>query len=320
MNYLAQRLLIAILLIFLVSFASFAVLMFLPGDPVRLMLGTEAPPDLAQALRTQYGLDRPWLVQYLDWLGGMVRGDLGESFIYKQPVTQIIIDRLPMSLSLTIFASMMGLLIALPLGIWAAVKRGSWIDGFIQALVQVWVAVPNFWLGILLLLGFAVMLPLFPPGNSVPISQGLGAHLHSLFLPALTLAIPEAAVLIRMFRASLVEVLNKDFMTFAHTKGLPNRTKYIRYALRNSLIGPVTVIGLQVMNLISGVIIIEQIFNLPGLGRLLLVAVQQRDLFLLQGLVIFITVTVILVNLCVDLLYTRIDPRIKLHATKRGTT
>ncbi|MEK3733550.1 MULTISPECIES: ABC transporter permease [Paenibacillus] len=320
MSYLAQRLLIAILLVFLVSFASFAVLMLLPGDPVRLMLGTEAPPHLVEELRAQYGLDRPWLLQYADWLAGAVSGNLGESFIYKMPVTQIIVDRLPMTLSLTIFASLMALLIALPLGIWAAVKRGSWVDGFIQAVVQIWIAIPNFWLGILLLLGFTVMIPLFPPGNFVPISEGLGAHLHSLFLPALTLAIAEAAVLIRMFRASLVEVLNKDFMTFAHTKGLPTRKKYIRYALRNSLIGPITVIGLQVMSLISGVIIIEQIFNLPGLGRLLLIAVQQRDLFLLQGLVIFITVTVILVNLCVDLLYTRIDPRIQLHATKRRTT
>jgi peptide/nickel transport system permease protein len=317
MSYIVQRLLSALLLLFVVSFATFGVLMLIPGDPVRLMLGTEASPDLVEKLRQQYGFDRSWYEQYGDWLSSMLRGDMGQSFLYKQSVGQLIWDRIPVTASLTVFAIVISLLIALPLGIGAAIRKGSWLDGLIQALVQLGIAIPNFWIGILLLLSFSVVMPWFPPGSYTPLAEGFFPHVKSLFLPALSLAITEAAVLIRMIRASLIEVLGKDYMTFAHTKGLPNRRKYLSYALRNSLIGPITVLGLQVMSLISGVIIIEQLFTLPGIGRLLLVAVQQRDLMLLQGLVMFITATVIVINFCVDMLYTRIDPRISFERGKK---
>ncbi|MEF2246872.1 ABC transporter permease [Paenibacillus sp. IITD108] len=319
MNFFIQRLLSAALLLFIVSFASFGVLMIIPGDPIRLMLGTEASPDLVEELGRQYGFHLPWYERYWNWLIHALQGDLGQSFLYKLPVTALIIDRIPVSASLTALSMLITLIVALPLGIIAAIRKGSLLDKIIQALVQFAIAIPNFWIGILLLIAFSVLLPWFPPGSYKPLSEGLLPHMQSLFLPAVTLAIGEAAVLIRMIRASYIEVLNKDFMVFAHTNGLPKRKTYLQYGLRNSLIGPITMLGLQTMSLISGVIIIEQLFTLPGIGRLLLVAVQQRDLILMQGLVLFITFTVIIINLLVDLLYSIVDPRISFQQRKKVT-
>jgi len=317
MKIIVQRIISAIVLLFVVSFASFGVLMIIPGDPVRLMLGTEASPDIAEKLLQLYGFDRPWYEQYWEWLTNALQGNLGQSFLYNQPVTQLIVDRIPVSASLTILALLISLVIAFPLGIVSAIRKNSFVDTSIQAAVQLAIAVPNFWIGILLLIGFTVLLPWFPPGSFTSLSEGLVPHLRSLFLPALTLAIGESAILIRMIRASYIEVLNKDYMVFAKTKGLSKRKTYLSYGLRNSLIGPITLLGLQVMSLISGVIIIEQLFTLPGVGRLLLVAVQKRDLILLQGIVLFITATVIIINLIVDFLYAKIDPRISVQAGKK---
>ncbi|MFA9560312.1 ABC transporter permease [Evansella sp. AB-rgal1] len=218
MNYIGKRLVSAVFLILIVSFLSFVVLIFLPGDPVKLMLGTEAPPHVAEELSRQYGFDRPWYEQYGDWFFSFIQGDLGESFLYKQPVSEIIAKRLPMTLSLTLLSIIMAVIIAVPVGVFAAAKKGSLWDSLIQAFVQIGIAVPNFWVGIMFILLFAVMFPLFPPGGYVPLSEGLFAHLKTLFLPALTLALAEAVVLIRMIRASLLEVLEKDYMTFSLTK------------------------------------------------------------------------------------------------------
>lgn len=315
--FMLNRLVSALVLMLFVSFLSFVVLMMLPGDPVELMLGMEAPPDVAAELRHQLGLDLPWYVQYGNWLFNLLRGDMGESLTQNGPVWQLIIDRLPLTLSVAFFSIMITLALAIPLGLLAGIKKGSWIDGVIQAFVQLGLAVPSFWIAILFILVFAVMIPIFPPSGYVPLSDGFWPHMKSLLLPSLSMAIVEAAVLIRMIRASLLDVLNQDYMTFAKTKGLSAFHRYIHYALRNSLIGPITLLGLQVMNLISGVIIIENIFALPGLGRLLFVAVGQRDLILVQGLVIFFVFTVIVINLFIDGLYAKLDPRIKLDGGRK---
>ncbi|CCQ93974.1 putative peptide transport system permease protein BAB2_1050 [[Clostridium] ultunense Esp] len=309
----------ALLLIVLVSFFSFLVLMMLPGDPVQLMLGMEAPPEVAEELRAQLGFDKPWYVQYGEWIWNLIHGDLGVSILYGQPVSALILERIPLTLSITLLSLALSLLLALPLGIISAVKKGSWADKMIQWLVQIGLAVPNFWVGILFILFFAVHLKILPPSGYTPITEGLIPHLTSILLPCSSLALAEAAVLIRMIRASLLEVLDRDYMTFARTKGLSRFRRYTHYALRNSLIGPITLLGFQVMNLLGGVIVIENIFALPGLGRLLLIAVRQRDLILVQGLVIVLTFTVILINLLLDLLYTLIDPRIKLQAERNGS-
>ncbi|MDE5416271.1 ABC transporter permease [Alkalihalobacterium chitinilyticum] len=316
--YILRRLSSSFILIFIVSLITFMVLMWLPGDAVHVMLGTEASHDTAEKLRAHLGLDRPWYLQYGEWLINMFQGDFGNSMLYGQPVQELILERLWISLSLAFYAFILTLIFAFPLGVLAAVKKNSIVDRLIQGSVQVGLAVPAFWFAILLVLVFAVYFPIFPPSGYVPISEGIGPHLKSVLLPSISLAIVEAAVLIRMIRGSLLSVLKEDYITFARTKGLSPFQIYFKYALKKGMIGPLTLMGMQVMSLVSGVIIIENIFAIPGLGRLLLIAVQQRDLMLIQGLVVVMSMIVIIVNLVVDLLYSYMDPRIKLHAVKEG--
>ncbi|PLR75757.1 hypothetical protein CU633_19355 [Bacillus sp. V3-13] len=311
--YYLNRIASSLLLILFISFFSFLVLMMLPGDPVQLMLGMEAPQEVAEELRAQLGLDKPWYVQYGDWIINSLQGDLGLSFLYGEPVAALIIERIPLTLSITFFSLVLSLLFAIPLGVLAAVRKGAVFDKVIQLYIQAGLAVPSFWIAILLILFVSIKLQLLPPSGYVPISEGLFVHLKSILLPSISLAIVESATMTRLIRTSLLDVLEKDFITFAKAKGLSSFRRNIAYGLRNSLIGPVTLLGLQVIGLIGGVIVIENIFALPGLGRLLLIAVQQRDLILVQGLVIFLTTTVIFINLCIDILYTKLDPRIKLE-------
>ncbi|WP_078430507.1 ABC transporter permease [Alkalihalobacterium alkalinitrilicum] len=316
--YILRRLSSSFILIFIVSLITFMVLMWLPGDAVHVMLGTEASHDTAEKLRAHLGLDRLWYLQYGEWLINIFQGDFGTSMLYGQPVQELLLERLWISLSLAFYAFILTLIFAFPLGVLAAVKKNSIVDRLIQGSVQIGLAVPAFWFAILLVLVFAVYFPIFPPSGYLPISEGIGPHLKSVLLPSISLAIVEAAVLIRMIRGSLLSVLKEDYITFARTKGLSPFQIYFKYALKKGMIWPLTLMGMQVMSLVSGVIIIENIFAIPGLGRLLLIAVQQRDLMLIQGVVVVMSMIVIIVNLVVDLLYSYMDPRIKLHAVKEG--
>ena len=313
LTYFIKRMGSSVFLMFIVSFVSFSVLMILPGDPVQLMLGMDAPPKAAAVLRAQLGLDKPWYIQYTHWLIGLLQGDLGQSFIYQQSVQSLIVQRLPLTISITLFSLMISLAISLPLGIVSAIKRGKWIDRIIQVFVQIGLAIPNFWIAILLILLFSVYLSLFAPSGYVPLSKGILPHLKSILMPSLSLAFVEAAAMIRMLRASLIDVIDEDYMIFAQTSGVASMPTHIYYAMRNSLVGPLTLLGFQVMGLLSGVVIIENIFALPGIGRLLLIAVEKRDLILVQGLIIFITFSVIMINLIIDILYRVIDPRVQLE-------
>jgi peptide/nickel transport system permease protein len=310
--YIARRLLGLALTLFLVSLITFVVVQVLPGDPAVLILGHEASPEMLASLRAALGVDRPLPTQYLAWLAGALRGDLGQSLRHHRPVSQLIAERLPVTGSLAGLAALVAVAVALPLGVLAALRQGTALDLGVLVVSQVGVALPAFWVGILLILALAVGAGLFPTGGYVPWGQGPLATLRSLALPAVALSLPLIAVLVRLVRGAMLEELGRDHIRTARAKGLPERTVILRHALRGALIPTVTMVGLQLGFLLGGSIVIEQVFALPGLGRLVLSAIANRDVPLVQGLVMFIATLAVAINFCVDVLYAALDPRISV--------
>ncbi len=308
--YLFRRLLTSIVVVVGVATVAFALLHFIPGDPVDAILGVESTPESREALRRELGLDRPVLAQYFTWWGNVLRGDLGESVMTGQSVTELIRQRLPTTIPLAILSMSIALAIAIPAGILSAVKRNTWIDGLVSIVAFAGLSIPGFWLGALLILGFAVHWQIFPPGGYVSIFDDPVEGLRRLVLPAIALGTTFAAVLTRMIRSSLLEVLGKDYVRTARAKGQTERRILVRHALRNALIPAVTIIGVQAGFLLSGALVIEQIFALPGIGRLTVQAVFDRDFPLLQGCIIVIAMIFVLANLITDLVYVYLDPRI----------
>lgn len=288
----------------------FAVVALVPGDPASYMLGTGAQPDTLAALRHQMGLDLPWPLRYLRWLGGILTGDLGISLAYKTPVAGMILERLQVSLPLALLALVLALALALPIGMAAAARAGRPADTVLMGGVQIGIALPNFWFAMLLVLVFAVNLRWLPaggfPGWGSPV-----AALKALILPALALALPQAAVLARTLRSALVEILGQDYIRTARAKGLSRSQALRRHGLRNALIPVLTILGMQFSFLLAGAIIIENVFYLPGLGRLIFQAIGQRDLVLVQGAVLVLVAATILIAFAVDLAYAVIDPRLR---------
>jgi len=289
----------------------FAVLEILPGDPASLMLGVNAQPDTIAALRTELGLDRPALARYLGWIGGMLVGDFGISYTYRVPVAGLIADRALVSLPLALMALLLSTAIAIPLGTLAATAHNRWPDATVMGFAQVGVAVPNFWFGILLVYLFAVTLRWVPAGGFAGWDAGPAAALASLILPAIALALPQAAILARVMRSALLDVLHEDYIRTARAKGLPFLATVWRHGVRNALIPVLTILGLQFAFLIAGTIIIENVFYLPGLGRLIFQAVAQRALIVVQSLTVLLVATVVIVNFLVDLAYAAVDPRLR---------
>ncbi|MBE7186562.1 MAG: ABC transporter permease [Methylobacterium mesophilicum] len=309
--YLAKRLAAGILTLFFASAVVFAVLEVLPGDPARLMLGMNASADAVAALRAQLGLDQPVLVRYFAWAGGLLHLDLGRSFTYSVPVAQLVAERLAVSLPLAALALFLSTAIALPLGVFAAARRGQAADTLAMGMAQVGVAVPNFWFALLLVYLFSVWLRWVPAGGFPGWGAGLWPGLRALLLPAVALALPQAAILARVTRAALIEVLGQDFIRTARAKGLRRPAMLWRHAVPNALIPVVTIVGLQFAFLLAGTIIIENVFYLPGLGRLIFQAITQRDLIVVESVVVLLVAAVVLVNFLVDLSYAAIDPRLR---------
>jgi peptide/nickel transport system permease protein len=274
------------------------------------MLGSEASAETREALRHDLGLDRPLLVQYGDWWLNLFRGDLGRSVMVKQPVSEMILQRLPTTVPLALMSMTIAILIAIPAGVISAIRRNTWLDGVVSILAFTGLSIPGFWLGALLILGFAVRWQWFPPGGYVSIVEHPIDGLRHLVLPAIALGTTFAAALTRMIRSSLLEVLSRDYIRTARAKGQRERIVIIRHALRNALIPAVTIVGVQIGGLLSGALIIEQIFALPGIGRLTVQAVLDRDFPLVQGCIIVIALIFVLANLLTDLLYVYLDPRI----------
>jgi peptide/nickel transport system permease protein len=292
----------------------FAVLEVLPGDPARVMLGVEAQPESVKALRAELGLDRPAAARYLAWIGGFARGDLGLSYTYRVPVAELVSERLAVTLPLALISTCLSGLLALGLGVYAAAHRDRPGDVGVMAVTQLGIAVPNFWFAILLILFFAIYLGWLPSGGFPGWSAGLGPAVKSLVLPALSLAVVQAAVLARITRSAVLEILGEDFVRTARAKGNSRRRTLWRHVLRNALIPVVTVMGLQFSALLAGTIIIENVFYLPGLGRLVFQAITQHDLIVIKDIVVLLAVLVIAINFVVDLLYLAIDPRLRSRA------
>ncbi len=309
--YLTKRLLIAAATLVLASIVVFAVLEIVPGDPARLMLGMNTSAEQVDLLRDQMGLNAPVIVRYLSWAGGLLTLDFGRSYTYSVPVIDLVAERTAVSLPLALMALFLATAIALPVGLYSASRRGRAGDTISMGAAQLGVAIPNFWFALMLIYLFAVWLKLVPAGGFPGWGAGLWPGLKALVLPAIALALPQAAILARVARSALVEVLTEDYIRTARAKGLPRRAVLWRHALRNAMIPVVTIMGLQFSFLLAGTIIIENVFYLPGLGRLVFQAITQRDLIVVESVVMLLVATVILVNLLVDLSYAVVDPRLR---------
>ncbi|MBI3536861.1 MAG: ABC transporter permease [Chloroflexi bacterium] len=310
-RYISKRLLAMLPVLFLVSFVVFMLLHLTPGDPALIMLGEEATPQNLAALRHELGLDQPLPLQFLSWMEHIVRGDLGRSIRTHQQVLEAIVERLPVTIELTALAMIISLFIALPTGIISATRRNSFLDLFSTTGALLGISMPNFFLAILLIFIFAVTLRWLPPIGYTPIQKDLLENIRGMILPAITLGAAASAIVARLTRSSLLEVLSQDYVRTAQAKGLAERTIIYTHALKNAMIPVVTIIGLQIGALIGGAVITETIFVLPGVGSLVVDSIFRRDYPLVQGAVLFISIAHLFVNLVVDILYAFLDPRIR---------
>ena len=310
-RFLIRRLLLAIPVLLGVSIIVYTLMRLAPGDPALSIVGHLAPKEQIDTMRQKLDLDKPLYVLYLRWLGQMVRGDFGVSLVTRETVGNLLAQALPITLQLTGFAALLVVLIAFPMGIISAVKRGALADQASRVLALVGISMPNFWLALLLVMLFAVKWRVLPPGAYVSPSEGIIPWLKSMLLPSVAIAAAPASALSRMVRASMLEVLGKDYVRTARGKGLPSARIIIRHALRNALAAPLTVLGMQIGYLLGGAIVVETIFYFPGMGRLLMDGAHLRDYSIIQGVVMVTAFAFVLSNILVDLLYAVINPQVR---------
>ena len=309
--FLLKRMVTLLATLVVASMVVFLVLEVLPGDAAQVMMGPDASPEAVQALAAQLGLDRPPLARYGLWVAGMLTGDLGNSYAYSSPVLSLVLERLAVTVPLAVMAMLLTTALALTVGIYAASRHNRLGDVGLMGLTQVGIAVPNFWFAILLILLFSVHLHWFSAGGFPGWDEGLGQALKSLMLPAISLAVVQAAILARITRSAVLDVLREDFVRTARAKGLSQRATLWGHVLRNAMIPVITVMGLQFANLLAGTIVVENVFYLPGLGRLVFQSIANRDLIVVRNCVMLLAAMVIVVNFVVDVLYAVIDPRVK---------
>lgn len=312
MAYVAKRLMTMIPVLIFLSIMVFSLIHLIPGDPAEVVLGQDATPQALSALRAQMGLNHSIPVQYFDWMGRLLHGNLGTSLLDNSSVSHIIFQRLPVTIELAIGTIIVALLIAFPLGILAAVYRGRWADAVAVFVSTIGMAVPPFWIGLLFLVFFTVKTHLFPSAGYVPMFQNFGQNISVMVLPMVATGIREAAVLLRMLRSSLIDVIDQDYVRTAQAKGLRQWGVIVKHALRNALIPVITVGGLQIAGLLGGLVITEEIFSLPGFGSLLVQSVFNRDYPTVQACALIAALLVIFVNLAVDIFYGVADPRIRM--------
>ena len=310
-RYVARRVVALTVTLFFVSVLVFVVIRVLPGDPALIILGTEGSPEAAARLRASMGLDRPFAVQYAEWIGLAMRGDLGRSIQYDVPVASLILSRMNVTLPLTLLAAGLMVVTAVPVGVFAATHHRRWGDYVAMTLSQLGVAVPAFWAGLLLVLLFSVKLGWVRSGGFDGWSEGVWPALRALILPAVALGFFQFAVLARTTRSAVLEVLREEYVKTARAKGVAERGVLFRHALRNAMIPVVTVAGIQLGQLMAGSIVLETVFYLPGLGRLAIGAISARDLPVVQGVVLFVASMIVVINVAVDVLYGLLDPRIR---------
>ena len=311
-KYIARKMFAVLTVLFVVSFVTFFIIHLTRGDPARVMLGADASEEAVENLREQMGLNRPLPVQYVEWLGNVLRGNLGDSIFMKGSMTSIIGLRMKPTVELTVFALVIAVFIAIPTGILAARGRGRLVDQGMMAVSMLGVSVPNFLLGLLLVLLFAVKLKLFPASGYKELQEaGLLEHLRYLLLPAVSLGLMHAALLSRMTRSAVLEVLNKDYIKMAKAKGVRAFSLMFRHALRNALIPVITVIAQSFVSLLAGALVTETVFNIPGIGKLVIDSISRRDYEVVQAMVLLIAVVNVLIMFLLDILYGIIDPRIR---------
>ncbi len=311
LRYTLKRLLSLTFSLLVASVVIFTAIEVVPGDPASYMLGINAQEDTVAALREELGLNVPVFQRYTNWIGGLVRGDFGTSYTYRTPVADMIGERLWISLPLALFALVLSTAIALPAGILAATNRGSVSDVTVMGITQLGIAIPNFWFAMLMVLVFSINLRWFSAGGFPGWDQGVGAGMKALLLPAVSLALPQASILARVMRSALLDTLSEDFIRTARAKGLTKGQTLRRHAFRNAMIPVLTIIGLQFSFLLAGAIIIENVFFLPGLGRLVFQSISQRDLIVVESVVMLLVFAVVSVNFLVDLAYAAVDPRLR---------
>jgi peptide/nickel transport system permease protein len=311
LRFILQRLLALIPLLLIVSLMVFSLVLLIPGDPAYLLAGEDATAEEVEAIREEMGLNKPVLVRYGLWLGALVQGDLGTSLFSDQPVLDVILERLPVTLSLALAASLIALAIAVPAGIVAGTRPGRISDRVVTVGSSIGLAVPNFWLGLMLVLVLAIQNPWFPATGYTPISDSLVGWWQHIVLPAFTLGLAAAAILTRQLRGAMVDVMQQDYVRTARAKGLPYRKVVAKHALKNAAIPMVTILGLQTNSLLGGTVIVEQIFGMPGIGQLAVASVFTRDLPMIQGVVIMSVFVAVLVNLLVDISYGYFNPKVR---------
>lgn len=310
-RFILRRVLALALTLIIASVLVFVIIEVIPGDPASYMLGIGATDDSVAALRAELGLDRPRLERYFAWAGGMLRGDFGISYTYSVPVSELIAERAVVSLPLALFALVLSTAIAIPVGVLAGARRNTPTDAGIMGVTQLGIAIPNFWFALLLVLLFAVVLRWFSAGGFPGWDAGFWVAMKALVLPAISLALPQASILARVMRSALIDTLAEDYIRTARAKGASRLRTLWHHAVRNALIPVLTIMGLQFAFLLAGAIIIENVFFLPGLGRLVFQAITQRDLIVVESVVVLLVAAVVVVNFVVDLTYAAIDPRLR---------
>jgi len=312
LSYIMKRILSAIPVLLIVSIVIFLIIHITPGNPASVILGEEATPAQIAELEESLGLNLPIHQQYFSWIAGVFQGDLGTSYFMRAPVTDAIANSIVPTISLAIFAQIIALFIAIPIGVLAANKRGSLTDSSMMVFALLGMSIPSFLLALLLVLLFGVQLGWLPVAGFRPLSEGLLIHLRYLILPAISLGAIQAALIARMTRSSMLEVLNMNYIKSARAKGVKNFRLILKHAFRNALLPILTVVGQTFGTLITGAVVTETIFNIPGIGQLIINSVERRDFAVIQGVVLFITVLYIFLNLIIDILYGMIDPRVRL--------
>lgn len=310
-RYIIKRILGILPVLLGISIVVFFAVRLIPGDYATITLGTQYTEEAAALLREKYGLDQPLVYQYLLWLKGILTGDFGFSYISNQPVLSLLISRLPATLELTVLSLLMAVLVGVPMGYWAACKRNKLPDSLVTVTGLLGISIPNFWLGTMMILLFSLKWKWFPSGGFTPLSDGLGANLRSMALPAVALGMAVSAVVMRSSRSAMIEVTDQEYMKMAKAKGLSGIPLITRHGVKNTLVNVLTILGLQAGSLLGGSVVIEQIFSLPGIGSLALQSINNRDYLVLQGTVLFIAVMFVLINLIVDLLYCIVNPQIR---------
>ena len=311
-NYILKRILALIPIMFIVGLFVFFIIHLIPGNPAAMMLGPEATPEEIDAFSRSMGLDRPIPIQFVEWISNVIRGDFGTSLFFQgQQVTKVVFEHFKVTLTLTVLGVVLAIILGITTGVIAAINHNNILDRIIMIITSAGVSIPNFWLGLMLVLFFAIRLSILPPAGFKPLSAGLGESLRYLILPAITLAFGQTSLIARMTRSNMLEVLRSDYVRTAKAKGLSELMVNYKHALKNVLIPVITIIGLSFANLMGGAVVTEQIFNIPGVGRLLIKSVFTRDYPVIEGIVLYIAAMWVIINLVTDVLYVIIDPRIE---------